>query len=734
MGYDEAMNTILKNKNLSPKEISKIISNLEKTGKVKWRFLGDREANCSTIDITEKNESALLERVTNSIDAYIEKFSNKYNEIEKLQGPYNVIKFLKEKEKSIPNDDIFVEVHTGKDSTNFLFWDNGIGLTNEEMPNTILSLNQINKFRKSYVTGSYGQGGSTACANNDYTVIFSVKKEEISFTIIRYNDLTYDKDAKSGCYDYLVLEENNLPIKVPFEKVKQNFKAQVKKEREKFFCGTTVFHVGFKKKIEGRNFYTLCDEILFNPAFKYTIGYETNPGENDSVWTSRTMGGLKNRLLKNEKEGEVRINKTKSQYFNDDVVIITSYYLKNQEASSYLAEKTRPVLVTLNGQVHGKFDRRLIEKAKLPDLKTNLIVEINCNNISNPSKRHTFLSNRQTLKDDAKKKIQEEVVKFLEQDEYLKDQNEERYRQKTKKGLEKSSEKMDKILANMLKKNELFGNIKVKGPEGKGFAGTTTASGKGSSKPKIISTLEFPTYVKITNKHPIRAVKGQTLVLNIESNLSDETAKYYNLSVGEEVFEYITKDSVQIDRFRGGRSKIKMNLQSSIEVGANFFVYINLHSHKNPLQSDERLVLVVKKEEKDKGGSAGGSPKIIPVIKEENEELYNEKFHSDESNLKSKEKFAKYEKSESRIVVYINLSNEHYQSFLINNKKIKNLEKVKTMYTLFLAYACIDLENSEDIQQLFDGLEVVDVEQIKNNCLSISASTILQILTFDESI
>src|SRR5207253_5415376 len=64
--------------------------------------------------------------------------------------------------------------------------DFGIGLTAEEMPRTILSLNRGNKKSKPWLTGKHGQGASSTYQYSDLTLIASRKigAKTVAFTLV----------------------------------------------------------------------------------------------------------------------------------------------------------------------------------------------------------------------------------------------------------------------------------------------------------------------------------------------------------------------------------------------------------------------------------------------------------------------------------------------------------------------------------------------------------------------
>lgn len=75
--------------------------------------------------------------------------------------------------------------------------DFGIGIKAEEFATTILSLHRSRKLRKLFLAGAFGQGGSTALAYSQYTLIVSrpsslsddltSNTDELGFTIVRFN-------------------------------------------------------------------------------------------------------------------------------------------------------------------------------------------------------------------------------------------------------------------------------------------------------------------------------------------------------------------------------------------------------------------------------------------------------------------------------------------------------------------------------------------------------------------
>src|SRR5262249_53371006 len=97
--------------------------------------------------------------------------------------------------------------------------DRGTGILPDQMPGTILSLNQGNKSRKRYLIGAYGQGGSSTFAVSKYTFIASRSFDHsaVGFTVVKYSEPPADDELKVGNYVYLTLLGNVLTVEVPVE-------------------------------------------------------------------------------------------------------------------------------------------------------------------------------------------------------------------------------------------------------------------------------------------------------------------------------------------------------------------------------------------------------------------------------------------------------------------------------------------------------------------------------------
>jgi len=236
---------------------------------IQWIPIGDRENNVGTIEGSADPGRSIVERITNGIDAILEKEHEKHNgnpdcrspkeaAFAWLEVPLQGLSELSPTQRRGLAQQIIVKLQAGdgKDARIIEIRDEGVGITPENMRSTILSLNESNKIQKHYVAGMYGQGGSSTFARSKYTLIASRKGTDprVGFTVVRYMDLDPDS-FKSGHYVYLTFNGSVLQIEQDFK----DFKA-----------GTQVKHFGYdlsnySSPVGPNSLYGLLNAILFDP-------------------------------------------------------------------------------------------------------------------------------------------------------------------------------------------------------------------------------------------------------------------------------------------------------------------------------------------------------------------------------------------------------------------------------------------------------------------------------------
>lgn len=191
-----------------------------------WAPIGGKENNRGPIEISADPGRSLVERLTNGIDAILEAEYEQHHGTPDCRSPRQAaMAWLgipdhglyemtpAERQRVARRVTIRLSAGDGREARLVDIRDFGVGLTPEEMPQTILSLNESNKIRKHYLVGTYGQGGSSTFAISGYTFIASRKAGErrVGFTVVKFLDLP-PEDYKTGHYVYLVLEEATLAV------------------------------------------------------------------------------------------------------------------------------------------------------------------------------------------------------------------------------------------------------------------------------------------------------------------------------------------------------------------------------------------------------------------------------------------------------------------------------------------------------------------------------------------
>src|SRR2546426_4775013 len=216
----------------------------EHRGEIQWLPIGGRENNRGAIEASADPGRSLVERLTNGIDAILEVEHIKHNGQPVCRNPKEAatawlnipedgLSEMTPVQRRLLAQHLAIKIFPGdgREGRVVEILDRGIGISPEEMPRTILSLNESNKVQKLYLAGTYGQGGSSTFAVSKYTLIGSRSNENqpVGFTLVRYLDLPPEK-FKTGHYVYLTLN-GSIPT--------------VALTKEEFNIGTIVKHFGY---------------------------------------------------------------------------------------------------------------------------------------------------------------------------------------------------------------------------------------------------------------------------------------------------------------------------------------------------------------------------------------------------------------------------------------------------------------------------------------------------------
>ena len=507
-------------------DVRKILMKIGQS-KMRWEPVGNRKNNLATINIGTDPASGVTERITNAIDAVLEKewmlqeqptdirtprraselwYGIEDGKISKIEDAYD--KRLKEL-----SDKVTITLYeSGKTSKPTVeIRDKGIGLEPEQFSKTILDLNGNNKIGKLHLMGAYGQGGSTALSYNNTTIIISKpfftdqrKKKKVAWTVVRINPGDVNKD-KHEWYEYMVDSKTGQP-----------FTTEV--EDEVFEPGTLVRHITmdlgrYKGKITtpSNSLWYLAHNYLFDPIIPFTIS-DRRKNRKDN----RTVTG-NNRLL--------TYNQNLDYYqevpltFKDGKVIIYYWVLNTtgedpKNRIRHYASVSNPIIITFNGQKQGTLGNGIIKNdLKLPFLDRYIVVQIEADNMDNDSKRQLFSSTRESLRDTSiladLKRLAIDTLK--EDDNLVRLDRERRQRYFTKE----DTQVLDSLKKRLARRINSFLQS-----SGKGTTVTTSSLGETSKAEKLpeIPIEDPPTFFEIVSTSPKEVYPNKSFSIKFKTD------------------------------------------------------------------------------------------------------------------------------------------------------------------------------------------------------------------------
>lgn len=397
------------------------------------RFLGDQEANWSSISSPADATSVIFERATNMFDTNIELEAERRHEFTCPNPAAAASAFF-----GVPKDGVgeasaadrarlaemsLLVLHDSDDSRKrptIAFRDRGTGLTPSEVPLTILSLQGSNKLRKPYTHGVFGKGGSSADAFSAATIVVTRKQpdllgpgedDRITVAVVREDERS---DMGLPFYRYFV-GADNLPYSV------------VASAHPDFEPGTYVAHIDYQAGKMGmqnwnneESIYAYAETILFAPALPYQLQDARSDRANVRPADRRepsTLSGLGQRLDTLKPSDGTILDRTGWQTIHvPDVgdVRIRWWLFEDLDKRRTRVAKGFVVIFTTNGQVHHVWDNAKL--AQMVDSRRRvgqrLFVQVDCDGIQLRKRYKVFDSFRAQVRRGPEGRALEEAVAY----------------------------------------------------------------------------------------------------------------------------------------------------------------------------------------------------------------------------------------------------------------------------------------------------------------------------------
>lgn len=581
---------------------------------IQWVPFGSRENNRGTIEAAADPGRSLVERLTNGIDAILEEEYERHNGRPSCRSPKEAATAwlnvpagglsdmsATQRRALAQRVTIKIEVGEGRSSRIVEVRDFGIGLSPDQMPRTILSLNESNKMQKYYLAGAYGQGGSSTLATSKYVLIASRRCSDpiVGFTVACYQDLPPD-EYKIGRYAYLTLNGSVLTTEMALTE---------------FSSGTLVKHFGYDltnypSPLGPNSIYGLLNQILFDPIMPVWLD------DHEVHSYRRVIKGARNALNgavdegDEERRGPALSHRMRMFYptLADFGQIGIEYWVlerpttANKKPIAAFVNPAKPIILTLNGQNHAEMSHLVVRKdAELPYLTQRLICHVDCNHLTPAAKRALFVSNRE----DARRGIvydliHQEVLRALKSDDELVRLNNEAREQGLRERDETASQQVREEVARILRLQGIDIGIAVEAEvTGQGARrGQPVGPGHPRRRPEPLELHEPPTYIRIVweedetiDFYPEqrRYIRIETDANNTYHNPNNPAVSRINIIAPSTNLSY--RGSTPLE---GGRMRAVFQADPGATVGTTGIIRVELTRPGLPVLSDERPFVIVE--------------------------------------------------------------------------------------------------------------------------------------------
>lgn len=726
------------------KEITNILEILTDEHNISWRPVGDRENNQSTINMGTDPASGLVERITNSIDSILDlEWHRVGNPADIISPRVAVDRWFKIKSGKLrtindANDKTIQDLAkkikvTLKDSEKEDYptveiRDFGTGIKGDEFGKTILSLNDNNKINKLHQMGAYGQGGSTSLSFNNFTIIISrpnsilEKGSDTAFTIVRFNDGDIE-EKKMGWYEYCVNATTRQPIEVSVNETE-------------FPSGTMVKHIGmdlgkYTAKMTGptSSLWYLCHHYMFDSILPFTISGQRKKDLNKGKIENRTVFGNNRRLTRGggEDKNLTQYQRDATLTFRDGKVTVYYWVLTIEgdnpwERIKNYTLQSEPIIITFNGQRQGSLSNAIIKTdLKLPFIEKYLVVQIECDQLDNESKRQLFSSTRENTRDTSiKKELCQLVIDTLSADDELKRLDRERKERYLKKD---NTEVIDRLRKRLASKINSY--LSANGKEGS-VRSTSTKDSVNKKKLPPIPVSDPPTFLEITTPNEKEVFIGKSFGVKFKTDAHPNlfTNPDWFLAVIEpHSFGSYSGSARVVDGY--GIAYFKM--RDDVEPGIPGEVTLELRPPRQKTISGNVKVIATNLPE-DANPQSGGNkntPNIEVFPISESDPYYIE-------NGWTTLTVADVIDSQDSIAIYINDSNKHIVKLIERAQQYntKTVDSIKNRYREHIAF-CAFMINRSNIKDRLgkeceneslpsdNQIELIRKVDLENSCESI---------------
>jgi hypothetical protein len=681
-------------------QVTDLLEAVQSAHRISWLPVGDIDNNFGIINMGKDPAGGLIERVTNALDAVIERRWQELSQPAHLPSPRAAVrewwdvpdgKLGKVEDLRRIKDDLAEQVTVTlldgdrADLPTLEIRDLGVGLRSQEFKDSILGLNKNRKLQKRFLAGAFGQGGSTALAHSEYTLIVSrhinisnSKTDPVAATVVRFNPGNIQTD-KHGRYEYLIDKSSGFPM---------IFDAS----EEEFPAGTLVRHVAMQLSkytavmtAPTGSLWFLAHNYLFDPVIPFTLEEKRSTKGN-----ARRSAGGNHRLLSRSDSTEYKNSAKRT--FNSGEIEINWWVIKadSPEAKNRITQYTmasQPIIVTYNGQKQGYFPNTLIKNdLKLPYLDRYIVVHVDCDGLDNDSRRQLFTSTRESLKEtQLGDNLRQIVLESLQEDDNLRRLDHER-KQRYVRNVDSSS--LENIRRRLAKRVNVFargsGRTSPDRP-------VDVPRGPPGPPPVAIPVQDPPTFIRITNANPRPVYAGRTFTLKFET---DAKADYFRnpgsfiAAINPPSFGSFTGVANILD----GHGKAFFKAAPDVEIGMLAEITLEVRPPISPtIRAQTSVKVAVLPDTSGENPGAGHTPNITPHWVGEGDDQWDE-WGWDESSV------AKVMKDDESINVFVSSDNSRLSTLIgrAQRHSTEAVDAIKEFYLEHISYHALIAELDDE--------------------------------------
>lgn len=707
-------------KALSAKTCQDVESIIHQLGdRIEWVPLGNNKGNFGVVSMGAEPWDGLTERITNAIDAIIELEVERAPQLKKSVNPRKAVEsvygFQRGYLRNGSQDKIrelasnikvkFLDSESQRRPT-VEVWDRGIGQHPSDFPRTLLGLNDDYKVSKLYLMGAFGQGGQTSFQHCQYGIIISRKDQKLlvegqddlaGWSIVRYRDPTTSSVIyKKGHWEYCVRKDSGRVLTAAPASI-----------RVAFDHGTIIrlvsydFSKGTSDVLQpASTAWSYLSQSMFDPLLPLVL-YE---GRERYEKRGRALTGLAQRLWGGGKGEKVTISVSDTYDLNlgrRGSVTINYWALSPsdetenwRDAKKGFVSGPHAVFITLNGQRHGYESKSFLkDTVGLTFSNDYLIIQIDCDELTNQAKKELLSATRDRLKEgEFKEELMDAVADHLRQDRNVLAFERERKSRIMSARTKRDTDVIRRLVGRFIARNPELSDLIQSDGKSKTDS-ITQPKEKGEHEPddgirpeelEVPVLRETPTYLRIANRRiPIPIEQGGNALVRLETDAVDA----YCEDAWDSTFRCLHRNQAMMrrscSRIRNGKISYYVHCPSMFTVGRTEELHFELDLPGGGVLTTDCTLRCVQPYErkKDEGKRKLPEPNIQTISKEEDPEIWGA--------------FGWNEESVGRVIIggvekpgiYVSLDNRHLRSAL----KSKRLDddtatSVQDRYTAGVAY------------------------------------------------